>query len=43
MKQPIGLDSCMDTELTQNIDKNLSGGKGREHAWLWVVEPNGMM
>lgn len=31
MKQALGLVSCMGIELTQNIDKNVSGREGHEH------------
>ena len=31
MKQAIELTSCMGTELTQNTDKNVSGGEVHEH------------
>lgn len=31
MKQAIGLASCMGTELTQNSDRNVSGGEVLEH------------
>lgn len=31
MKQRIGLNSRMGIELTQNIGKNLDGGKSRKH------------